>query len=303
MSVRGIGPEAYTDLAGLAALKRGSNPQDPASVREAARQFETVFARMLLSSMRAASPGDPLFDSNESGFYRDMFDDQLAMELSRGRGLGLAEMLVEQLVRAGVVPGGMGAGPVPKNAIDAAPPAAAAPPRADDAQQQFVARFRPLAEAAAQRLGVAPEAIIAHAALETGWGRHAPARADGQSSFNFFGIKAAGGWSGPNVAARTVEFENGQAQQRVERFRAYSSAEAAVDDYVRLVGGSQRYAAALGTGADTASFARALQAGGYATDPEYASKLEAVAASVRQILEQGLKRGSVLPTQSLRSEA
>jgi flagellar protein FlgJ len=303
MSVSSIGPEAYTDLAGLAALKRGANTQDQASVREAARQFETVFARMLLSSMRAASPGDPLFDSNESGFYRDMFDDQLAMELSRGRGLGLAEMLVEQLVRAGVVPDGEAAPPKVMGSGDVAASAPAAPRHGTAAPQEFVERFRPLAEAAAQRLGVAPETIIAHAALETGWGRHAPARTDGGSSFNFFGIKAAGGWSGPQVAASTVEFEGGEPQQRVERFRAYQSPQAAVDDYVRLVGGSPRYAAARGTGDDTASFARALQAGGYATDPDYARKLEAVAASVRQILDQGLKGGSELPKQSLRSEA
>ena len=34
-----------------------------------------------------------------------------------------------------------------------------------------------------------------------------------------------------------------------------------------------RYADALGTGADLRSFANALQRGGYATDPDYASKL------------------------------
>jgi flagellar protein FlgJ len=303
MSVSGIGPQAYTDLAGLAALKRGANAQDPAGIREAARQFETVFARMLLASMRAASPGDPLFDSNASGFYRDMFDDQLAMELTRGRGLGLAEMLVEQLIRGGVMPADETGQPAPKAGIEATSPPSARSRPDDGAPPEFVERFRPLAEAAARRLGVGAEAVIAHAALETGWGRHAPARADGGPSFNFFGIKATGGWRGPEVVARTVEFEGGEAQHRVERFRAYGSAQAAIDDYVRLVGGNPRYAAARGTGSDTASFARALQAGGYATDPNYARKLEAVAASVRQILDQGLKSGSHLPKQSQRSEA
>jgi Rod binding domain-containing protein len=58
--------------------------QDPAALRETARQFESVFTRMLLQSMRQASQGDALFDSQQSGFYRDMFDDQLSIELSRG---------------------------------------------------------------------------------------------------------------------------------------------------------------------------------------------------------------------------
>jgi flagellar protein FlgJ len=303
MSVPDIGPAAYTDLSGLAALKSGANASETAGVREAARQFESLFARMLLSSMRAASPGDPLLDSNASGFYRDMFDDQLAVELTRGRGLGLAEMLVEQLVRSGAVPkAGAGARATRESATSDQPPSAV-PAGEDSAPRHFVERFLPLAEVAARRLGVAPEAVLAHAALETGWGRHAPARADGGSTFNFFGIKATGSWRGPEAAASTVEFEHGERRQRIERFRAYESAQAAIGDYVRVVGGNPRYASARGKGADTAGFARALQAGGYATDPDYARKLEAVAVSVRQILDRALKSGSGLPTQSLRSEA
>jgi flagellar protein FlgJ len=38
----------------------------------------------------------------------------------------------------------------------------------------------------------------------------------------------------------------------------------------------------LGTGADVQAFATALQRGGYATDPAYAQKLVATAATVRQ---------------------
>lgn len=303
MGVPAIGPQAYTDLAGLAELKRGSRTADAATVREAARQFEAVFARMLLSSMRSASPGDPLFDSHESGFYREMFDDQLAMELTRGRGLGLAEMLVEQLVRSGAVR--RDAGPAPQIEGDGvATPTSPVPRRVDpEAPREFVKRFRPLAEAAARRLGVTADAVIAHAALETGWGRHAPQRAEGVASFNFFGVKATGGWSGPEVAARTVEFERGEPRQRVERFRAYESAEAAIEDYVRLIGGNPRYAAALGTGGDVASFARALQSGGYATDPHYARKLAVVAAAVREILDRDLKSGRDLPIHASRREA
>lgn len=94
----------YTDLQGLAALRRDARAQDPAALREAARQFESVFTRMMLESMRDASGGDPMFDSEESRFYRDMFDSQLSVEMSRGRGLGLAEMLVSQVMRSGLTP-------------------------------------------------------------------------------------------------------------------------------------------------------------------------------------------------------
>jgi flagellar protein FlgJ len=304
MSARELGPVAYTDLAGLSALKREAGTQDVATVREAARQFESVFTRMLLSSMRSASPGDPLFDSHESGFYRDMFDDQVAVEMSRGRGLGLAEMLVEQLLRAGVVTDDKAGAVAPANG--AAPKAVEGATERDpvsiDARREFVERFRPLAERAGRELGIAPEALIGQAALETGWGRHQPASAAGNPSFNYFGIKATGGWRGEAVASQTLEYEGGVAQSRVEAFRAYDSSAAGVADYVRLIGSNPRYAAARGSGDDIARFAHALQRGGYATDPDYAAKLQRVVETVRSISAADLKGGSELPKQWVRSD-
>lgn len=297
MSTRELGPVAYTDLAGLSALKREAGTQDAATVREAARQFESVFTRMLLSSMRSASPGDPLFDSHESGFYRDMFDDQVAVEMSRGRGLGLAEMLVEQLLRAGVVTDDKAQAVAPANGATTERDAVGI-----DARREFIEKFRPLAERAGRELGVAPEALIGQAALETGWGRHQPASAAGNPSFNYFGIKATGGWRGEAVASQTLEYEGGVAQSRVEAFRAYESSAAGVADYVRLIGSNPRYAAARGSGDDIARFATALQRGGYATDPDYATKLQRVVETVRSISAADLKGGSELPKQWGRSE-
>jgi flagellar protein FlgJ len=76
----------------------------------------------------------------------------------------------------------------------------------------------------------------------------------------------------------------GVAARKTESFRAYSSEAAGLDDYANLLQGSPRYAAALGTGSDVAAFARGLQRGGYATDPNYAQKLTAVAENVRLIM-------------------
>lgn len=99
-------PGVYTDLKGLAALKSEAKAQDPQALRAAARQFESLFARMMLKSMREANATfkDPLTDSDGQAFYQGMFDDQLAVEMTKGKGLGLADMLVQQLTRAGLVP-------------------------------------------------------------------------------------------------------------------------------------------------------------------------------------------------------
>ena len=56
-----------------------------------------MFTKMMLESMRKASFGDPMFGSDQEDFYQGMFDDQLAVELTKGKGLGLADMLVRQL--------------------------------------------------------------------------------------------------------------------------------------------------------------------------------------------------------------
>ncbi len=310
MSVDRLQSGAYTDLQSLQGLKRQAHQPDASSVREAARQFESLFTRMMLSSMRQASMGDSLFDSSEGGFYREMFDDQLAVDMSRGRGLGLADMLVEQLARAGLTPretppggsegaaasrnGAAGSAVVAPGATsaDAAP---SAEPSGIAQRRAFLARLQPHAEAAGRALGVAPETLLAHAALETGWGQAMPADAAGRGSFNLFGIKAGQSWQGAAVSSQTVEFVQGAPRQQVEPFRAYGSESESIADYVSLLSRSSRYADALGTGDDTAAFAGALQRGGYATDPRYAQKLEAVAASVRSVLGASLKGGNELP--------
>ncbi len=262
---------SFGDTQSLAALKRADRAGTPEALRETARQFESLFTRMLLKSMRDSSFGDPL-TGQEAGFYRDLYDDQLAIELSKGPGLGLADMLVAQLMRAGV------AGTEAPKDVTAAPDAPAAATEA--VRRQFVRDLWPHAEAAGAELGVDPRTLIAHAALETGWGRHVPQGPDGQPGHNLFGIKATA-WRGDKVTARTIEFEGGAAVARSEAFRAYDSRAEGFRDYVALLRDNPRYAAARGTGADAAAFARALQAGGYATDPDYAAKLERVASVLK----------------------
>ena len=139
----------------------------------------------------------------------------------------------------------------------------------------------PAATAAGQRLGVDPGTLIAHAALETGWGHSMPRNADGSCSFNLFGIKAGASWNGPVAVAATKEVLNGQPQVVQAGFRSYTSPADCLNDYASLLAGRQRYTAALGTGSDVRAFAQGLQQGGYATDPDYVGKLTAVARELK----------------------
>ena len=268
---------AITDFTQFTTLRAGAERNDPEVLREVAGQFEALFIETMLKNMRAASLGDPLLgDSNQQEMYESMLDQQLALEMSSGKGIGLAEMLVRQL-------GGEEAveriRPASSYSLPNSPAAEAAPEPLWKDAASFARDVWPHAEKAAQRLGVAPEAIVAQAALETGWGAHVPQHPDGSSSFNLFGIKAGKGWSGEQVSKPTVEFEAGAAKPQLAEFRAYTDVAATFEDYSELLTSSPRYGAVSDHGEDIEGFARALQSAGYATDPLYAEKLRAVAGS------------------------
>lgn len=315
---------------------------DAARIEHAARQLEAQFAQLLIKSMRDASFGDSLFPG-ENQTYRDLYDQQLATALTRGKGLGLAPLIARQLSRQAGVDGGaeapaldtritpgraaaarayaeqaraLGAVPAVEQALDliagrdgaaaeagspldalvarlladrdAAVDATGPGPALAAAAEQAAAEFAPHsperfvasiwhhAQAAARELGVDARALVAQAALETGWGRKQIGRGDGRSSHNLFGIKATG-WNGDRVTAGTHEYVNGQRRRETAQFRAYASPAESFADYVRLLKQNPRYRQALQSGGDVGRFASALQKAGYATDPSYAAKITAIA--------------------------
>ncbi len=89
--------DVYTDLAGLARLKSQAQKQTPEAIKQVAKQFESVFVGMMLKSMRQAKLAEGILDSNQSEFYRDMYDQQLALHLSGEHGMGLSEVIARQL--------------------------------------------------------------------------------------------------------------------------------------------------------------------------------------------------------------
>jgi flagellar protein FlgJ len=277
----------YGDFAGLEKLKSGAARSDPAALRQVARQFESLFARMMIKSMRDAVGKDPIFGSDQAQTYQGMYDDQLSLELTRGKGLGLADMLVRQLQQSGATANAAASGAAAEAGSAAGmarAPAAGSASSADRAG--FISQVWPQAQQAAQQLGVHPVSLIAQAALETNWGRSVPRSAGGASSNNLFGIKAGASWNGDSVSAGTQEFQGGAAHETSAAFRAYASPGESFQDYVALLQTNPRFSGALGSGTNVASFAAALQQGGYATDPDYAHKVTAVAGQVLATLGQ-----------------
>ena len=137
----------------------------------------------------------------------------------------------------------------------------------------------PHAQAAADDLGVPVEGILAQAALESGWGRSAPSVGN-----NVFGIKADTRWDGPTVSHNTVEVRDGVAVRERASFRAYDSMAESFQDFVSFLRANPRYQPVLDGAKDVASFAQGLQRAGYATDPEYASKIQRIASNITGML-------------------
>ena len=328
-----VDPNQLAATGSLASLKQAAATNSPQALREAARQFESLFTSMMLKSMQQANFKDPLFGSDQGDLYQDMYDDQLAAVMSRGKGLGLADMLVQQLRREGGgaadSPGGadpasgtaLGPAGTPRTgsgtagtaassatstsplsstgATGSAGPTAAAGTSATTCpttsqQAAFARTLWPDAQQAARQLGVNPVTLLAQAALETNWGRDVPQGGSGGTSNNLFGIKAGPDWSGSAVTNSTQEYSGGAATTVKAQFRSYDSTSQCFQDYVGLLKGNPRYAAALGTGNDVQAFGSALQQGGYATDPAYAGKLTAVAGTLTRALTQRLA-GVVAP--------
>lgn len=131
----------------------------------------------------------------------------------------------------------------------------------------FAKAVWPQITAAAQALGVPAVAVLAQTALETGWGASAPGN-------NLFGIKS-GNIEGGSIHA-THEMVNGVLTPQLASFRDYQTTAASVADYVNLIQSSFQSAAGQGS---VAGFAQALQANGYATDGNYAAKIEQIAQS------------------------
>lgn len=294
------------DVQGLERLKQGAARDPGGQLREAANQFEGLFLHRMIQAMRDAVPRSGLTDSSQMRFYESLYDQQLSQHLA-GRGVGLADQLVAQLSKyvdngdiargtpralPGVAASGAALSASPATAgapanggtaagersiVDAPrPPLRAAAnvssPTGRSAPEAFIDELLTPARDAARRTGVPAPLILAQAALETGWGRHRITTEDGADSHNLFGIKAGADWRGRTTDVTTHEYIDGQRVRRVERFRVYDSYQDAFADHGRLLTGNDRYAGVLRAG-DTGQAARALQDGGYATDPAYADKL------------------------------
>ena len=264
------------DPSALNALRYGTGGGgDKAALKEAAKQFESLFMRELIKSMREATSKSGLMDNEGSDMGTDLLDQQFAVQLSGLPG-GLSEAIERQLGRQmggnAAASGSASPGSSISGAISATPSTVS---RASTGSRQagFVSQHTQAAEVVARESGIPASYMIGQAGYETGWGKSEIRHRDGSNSFNLFGIKATSSWKGKVAEVVTTEYVNGVPRKQVAKFRAYDSYADSFRDYAKLIGNSPRYDKAMDQIGSVHGFATGLQKAGYATDPQYAAKL------------------------------
>jgi len=307
--------DVYTDFNSLAKLKNQARNDSKAALQEVAKQFESIFLNNVLKSMREAKLADGAMDNDQSQFYKEMYDQQLAIHLSGKPGVGLADLIVKQLgndkpdakkmaLEDYLNRSSGSAKTLPANSQENSKrrqnpedsPLTTQPYRSENnplqvmstlplkneatkpirSAEDFIRQLQPYAEQAARELGVEPKVILAQAALETGWGKSMLKNSDGSSGFNVFNIKADKSWQGRQSQVTTLEFDQGVAKKVNAGFRTYGSFEESFQDYVNFIKSNPRYHDALKQAGHAENYARELQQAGYATDPKYADKIMSI---------------------------
>jgi peptidoglycan hydrolase FlgJ len=306
------------DANSLNNLKLAAKENSPEAIKAVAKQFEAIFMNMMLKSMREASPQDSPFDNEQSRTFTSMLDQQLSSNLST-KGLGLADVLAKQLSKSSsaattamqqaVTDDSTTSSPSQQNGAalisnpfipntaktlelnhlqqktapyDSVPAGSKVLSNKSltDNSSEFQNRMTQHAEEASRVTGVPAHLMLGQAALESGWGKREIKAADGTPSNNLFGIKATGNWGGKVVEATTTEYINGVKQKRIEKFRAYDNYADSFKDFANQMQNNPRYENVMANLHDVNGYAQAMQKAGYATDPNYASKLASVIQKV-----------------------
>ncbi len=279
MKVSGI---ATSDFAGLTELKAQAVKDAKGTAPEVAKQFEALFLQSMLKSMRMGEhfldESSP-FRGKDRETFQEMLDAQYASNIAGSRGIGLATMLTKQLESA----------TDPQKSIPVEIQGSAAMPaqqttvlkQSSDANQDkpatiiddFVKSIWPKAKEAASLIGLDPKLLMAQAALETGWGKFVTKDAEGGSSNNLFNIKIGANSEHDSVNVKTTEYIADTPIKMNASFRKYASVEESFNDYVSLIKGDERYQGALASTSNPEIYVNELHKAGYATDPEYSTKI------------------------------
>ncbi len=132
--------------------------------------------------------------------------------------------------------------------------------------EKFISKIANKAVQIGRKYGIPPSVIIVQAALETGWGSKVVGN-------NLFNIKRKSQNEKSYCTRVSNEYENGKPIARLSLFRKYLSIDDSIEDYAKFITTNSRYKAALKYPKDAEKYITEIWKAGYATDPDYVSKV------------------------------
>jgi len=66
-------------------------------IEKVSRDFESIFLNKLLSSMRKTVPKSGLLDSFATDMFQSMMDEEMSKEMAKNKGMGMGEMIYNDL--------------------------------------------------------------------------------------------------------------------------------------------------------------------------------------------------------------
>lgn len=273
----------YFDVNQLHDLHR-SHENNPQNLKMAAKQLESIFLEMVIQSMHNSIEPmkSNLYSRDKEDYYQDMLNHQLSVSLSESGGIGLADIILQQLQghQTTTVPA-----PKPQPILSVANPIKPSVEKTEpeketiqnkDAMEDFISTLMPHAKKASELLGVDPKLLLAQAALETGWGKHILQNKDGETTHNLFNIKSVE--KNPtqhSTAVEAIEYKDNKPEWIQSLFKSYASYSESFMDYVKLLQ-SPKYEKALENAGSAVDYLTQLKKAGYATDPQYVEKILAI---------------------------
>ncbi|KGP62859.1 flagellar rod assembly protein FlgJ [Legionella norrlandica] len=269
MAVQGI---AANDFQGLNELKVQAKNNAKEGLPEAAKLFETVFLQSMLKSRCIGQyflDESTSFNEKNPITFQEILDGRYGSALGESKETGSATRLANQLDASVGIP--LNSSSHSSNEMNSA--TISNTEISSSIIDDFVRSVWPIAKQAASLIGLDPKLLIAQAALETGWGKFVVKDTNDFSSNNLFNIKATANSQSESVQIKTTEYIADMPIKVNASFRKYSSIKDSFHDYISLIKESERYRTALANAANPELYMNELSKAGYATDPNYTSKI------------------------------
>jgi Rod binding domain-containing protein len=93
-------PSINPGLVAATTIPAGGDTPRADALRHAAQEFEAIFLAQVLGTMTQGLGGDDLLGDGQGELFRDMLNEEVAKLISRSGGIGVADALLREMLKA-----------------------------------------------------------------------------------------------------------------------------------------------------------------------------------------------------------